>query len=103
MALERSVATTGRNESCAFPAATVVDSDMQRWALWLIGAALSAVPLMPGQFKPLGIMGSAGWESVPSGLPTWSRVSILAGAYLIEWGPLLAGLLIIFFASRIKR
>lgn len=89
--------------SCAFPAAEVVSSDMRRWTLCLIGAVLLAAPLILGQVKPLGILGVAGAESVSSGLPAWLRVSILAGAYLIEWGPVLAGLLIIFYASRIKR
>ncbi len=76
---------------------------MQRWALCLFGAVLMAVPLILGQVKPLGILGTAGWERVPDGLPTWLRISIFAGSYLVEWGPLLAGLLIIFYASRIKR
>ena len=71
--------------------------------LWLIGAVLLTVPLVLGQVKPLGVLGVAGAESVSSGLPAWLRVSILAGAYLIEWGPVLAGLLIIYYASRIKR
>lgn len=71
--------------------------------LCLLGAALLTAPLVLTQVKPSGISGVAGWASVPSGLPTWLRVSILAGAYLIEWGPVLAGLLIIFYASRIKR
>jgi hypothetical protein len=62
-----------------------------------------AVPLILVQVKPLGIRGVTGWASVPGGLPTWLRVSILAGAYLIEWGPVLAGLLIIFYANRVKR
>jgi hypothetical protein len=81
----------------------VVNSDMQRWTLWLIGAALLAVPLILTQVMPIGIPGVAGWASVPSGLPTWLRVSILAGSYLIEWGPVLAGLLLILYANRIKR
>ena len=76
---------------------------MQRWTLCLIGAVLMAVPLILGQVKAPGILGVAGWANVPSGLPTWLRVSILAGSYLGEWGPVLAGLLIIFCASRIKR
>jgi len=71
--------------------------------LCLLGAVLVAVPLFLSHVKPLGMLGVGGWASVPSGLPTWLRVSILAGAYLIEWGPVLAGVLIIFFASRIKR
>ena len=71
--------------------------------LWLIGAALLAVPFIFGQVKPLGVLGGAGAEGVSSGLPAWLHVSILAGAYLIEWGPVLAGLLIIFYASRTKR
>jgi len=78
-------------------------SDMRRWTLWLIGAVLLALPLIFGPVKPLGILGVAGSESVSSGLPAWLRVSILAGVYLIEWGPVLAGLLIIFCANRIKR
>ena len=76
---------------------------MQRWTLWVIGIVLMAVPLILGQVRPLGILDTAGWASVTDGLPTWLRVSILAGSYLIEWGPLLAGLLIIYYASRIKR
>ena len=76
---------------------------MQRWMLWLIGAALMAVPLILGQVKPPGMLGVAGWASVPSGLPIWLRVSILAGSYLIEWGPVLAGLLVIYYANRVKR
>ncbi|MEK7874842.1 MAG: hypothetical protein AAB325_01470 [Pseudomonadota bacterium] len=71
--------------------------------LWLIGAVLLVMPVILTQVKPLGILGTAGWASVPGGLPTWLRVSILAGSYLVEWGPVLAGLLIIFYASRIKR
>ncbi len=71
--------------------------------MWLIGAVLLALPFVLTQVDPFGIPGVAGWASVPSGLPTWLRVSILAGAYLLEWGPVLAGLLIIFYASRIKR
>ncbi|MDO8595432.1 MAG: hypothetical protein Q7R45_02300 [Sulfuricaulis sp.] len=71
--------------------------------LRLMGAVLLAVSLVLTQVKPLGILGVAGWASVPSGLPIWLRVSILAGAYLLEWGPVLAGLLIIYYASRIKR
>jgi len=76
---------------------------MRRWVLGLLGAALVAVPLFLSHVEPLGMPGVAGWASVPSGLPTWLRVSILAGAYLVEWGPVFAGVLIIFFASRIKR
>ncbi len=68
-----------------------------------MGAALMAAPLILTQVQPLGIPGMTGWASVPSGLPIWLRVSILAGSYLLEWGPVLAGLLIIFYASRIKR
>jgi hypothetical protein len=75
---------------------------MQKWMLCLIGAVLMAVPLILGQVKPFGIPGTAGWANVPGGLPTWLRVSILAGSYLVEWGPVLAGLLIIFYANRIK-
>ena len=76
---------------------------MRKLTLYLLGAALVAAPLVLTHVKPLGMPGAAGLGSGPSGLPAWLRVSILAGAYLIEWGPVLAGLLIIFFASRIKR
>jgi hypothetical protein len=62
-----------------------------------------AVPLILTQIKPLGILSVAGWAGVPSGLPIWLRVSILAGSYLVEWGPVLAGLLVIFYANRVKR
>ena len=76
---------------------------MRRWMLVLIGAALLVTPLIVTQVKPFGILGVAGWASVPSGLPTWLRVSILAGSYLVEWGPILAGMLIMFYAIRVKR
>ena len=76
---------------------------MRRWMLGLIGAALMAAPLIILQVKPFGILGVAGWASVPSGLPPWLRVSISAGSYLVEWGPVLAGMLIIFYATRVKR
>ena len=81
----------------------MIDPYMRRWMLGLIGAALLAVPLILSQVLPVGIPGVTGWASVPSGLPTWLRVSILAGSYLLEWGPVLAGLLLIFYANRIKR
>ncbi len=69
----------------------------------MIGAMLLATPLILTRINPLGVPGVTGWASVPSGLPIWLRVSILAGAYLIEWGPVLAGLLLIVYANRIKR
>lgn len=81
----------------------MIDPYMRRWMLGLIGAALLAVPLILSQVLPVGIPGVTGWASVPSGLPTWLRVSILAGSYLLEWGPVLAGLLLILYANRIKR
>ena len=81
----------------------MLDRHMRRWLLGLIGAALLTAPLILSQFRPPGMLGVYRWESVPDGLPTWLRVSILAGSYLIEWGPVLAGLLLIIYANRIKR
>jgi hypothetical protein len=86
----------------AASAAEAVGFDMRRWMLGLIGAVLLAAPLILAQLKPFVILGVAGWASIPSDLPIWLRVSILAGAYLVKWGPALAGMLILFYAIRVK-
>ena len=76
---------------------------MRRWMLYFIGAVLLAEPSILRQVRPHGILDVVGWASVPSNLPTWLRISVFAGAYLVEWATVLGGLLIVFYAGRNRR
>lgn len=73
---------------------------MHRPILSLIGTALLAGPFVLRQFKPRGILDVVGLTAVPDHLPTWLQVLVFAGAYLVEWGPALTGLWIIYYANR---
>jgi hypothetical protein len=73
---------------------------MRRWMLYLIGAVLLVEPVIFRQVKPQDILGALGSAGALDHLPAWMRASIFAGVYLIEWGPVLAGLLIIHYAHR---
>jgi hypothetical protein len=73
---------------------------MRRWILSFVGALLLAGPVVLRQIAPCGMLDVIGCRSVQDGLPTWLRVSTSAGAYLIEYGPMLAGLLLIYYANR---
>ena len=78
----------------------MVNVDMQRWILYLIGAVLLAMPFILDVVQPQGALGMAG---VSSGLPTWMHLSVSAGPYLLNWGPALVGVLIIYYANRDRR
>ena len=73
---------------------------MRRWMLYLVGAALLSEPVIFRQVKPQGILGALGTADALDYLPAWLRASVFAGVYLIEWGPVLAGLLMIHYAHR---
>lgn len=73
---------------------------MWRWILSLLGAVLLAGPATFRQIEPRGILDVIGMANFRDDLPAWLRFSIHAGAYLIEWGPMVAGLLIIYYANR---
>lgn len=76
---------------------------MRRGILYLVGAGPLLEPAILGQITPRGILGSVDWASLPGDLPIWLRVSVFAGANLIQWGPVLVGLLIIYYANRKQR
>ena len=65
----------------------------------MVGALLLTAPAILRTFD-LGVTGVSGEVSTVDGLPAWLRLSVLAGRYLIEWGPVAAGLLIIWYACR---
>lgn len=73
---------------------------MHRWLLTLIGAALFAAPALLAQFGVKNLLGWTGGSHSTDGMSGWLSLSISAGAYLIEWGPLLVGALIIYYANR---
>jgi hypothetical protein len=73
---------------------------MRRWMLYLIGALLLIEPVLFRQVKPQGILGALGSPDALDHLPAWLRGSIFAGIYLIEWGPVLAGMLMVHYAHR---
>lgn len=76
---------------------------MRSWILYLIGAVLLLEPAILGQVTPRGTFDVVDWGSLSGDLPIWLRVSVFAGANLIQWGPVLVGLLIIYYAHRKQR
>jgi hypothetical protein len=75
-------------------------SGMRRPILSLVGVVLLAGPFVLRQFTPSGILELIGIAAVSEHLPNWLQVMVLAGAYLLEWAPALAGLSIIYYANR---
>jgi hypothetical protein len=73
---------------------------MQRWILNLIGAALLAVPVLLARFGANSGLTLNREGSFTAGMSEWLSLSIIAGAYLLHWGPVLLGALIIFYANR---
>ena len=73
---------------------------MPRWAQYLVGVMLLGVPIILDVLRPQGTLESAG---ASSSLPGWMHLSVSAGPYLLNWGPVLVGLLIIYYASRNQR
>ena len=74
--------------------------DMQRWILNLLGAALLAVPFAFARFGANGGLAASREGSATAGMAEWLSLSITAGAFLLHWGPVLLGALIIFYANR---
>jgi hypothetical protein len=73
---------------------------MQRWILNLIGAALLAVPALLALFGANSGLTMSREGSPTAGMSEWLSLLITAGAYLLHWGPVLFGALIIFYANR---
>jgi hypothetical protein len=73
---------------------------MQRWILNLIGAALLAVPFAFARFGANGGLAASREGSATAGMAEWLSLSITAGAFLLHWGPVLLGALILFYANR---
>lgn len=77
--------------------------DVQRWILNLAGAALLAAPLLMSRLGVHGLLGTTDGASAMDGISGWLNLSIAAGAYLINWSPVLLGGLLIFYANRRRR
>ncbi len=77
-----------------------IDFDMQRWVLNLIGAALLATPALLTLLGVNNLLGTTGGPSSIGDPSRWLNLSISAGAYVINWSPVLIGALIIYFANR---
>ena len=73
---------------------------MRRPILSTVGAAFLTEPLVLRQFTPYRILELVGLTAVSEHLPTWLQFLVVAGAYLLEWTPALAGLWIIYYANR---
>ena len=73
---------------------------MQRWMLNLIGAALLATPVLLARLGVNNVLGTTAGSSSMDGVSGWLNLSISAGAYLINWSPVMIGALIIYFANR---
>ena len=80
----------------------IASPNMQRWILYLTGAVLLVEPVIFRQVKPQAILRVLGSDGALDYLPAWLRASVFAGVYLIEWGPVLAGLLLVHYAHRAK-
>ncbi len=73
---------------------------MQRLILNLIGAALLAVPALLTLFSANSGLAMNGEYSATVGMSGWLSLLVTAGAYLVHWGPVLLGALVIFYANR---
>lgn len=80
-----------------------IGPEMQRWILNLIGAALLAAPALLAQFGASNGLTTSREGSSTAGMSEWLSALITAGAYLLHWGPVLLGALIIFYANRRRR
>ena len=74
--------------------------DMRRWILNSIGAVLLAIPLWLTRFGANNGLDSSHEGSPTAGMSEWLSLSITVGAYLLYWGPVLLGALILFYANR---
>ena len=74
--------------------------DMQRWILNSIGAALLAIPLWLTRYGADNGLDTSREGSPTAGMSGWLSLSITVGAYLLYWGPVLLGALILFYANR---
>jgi len=95
----RAISTTKRNSGDA-RRQVKRGFDMQRWILNLIGAALLAVPFAFARFGANGGLAASREGSATAGMAEWLSLSITAGAFLLHWGPVLLGALILFYANR---
>ena len=73
---------------------------MQRLILNLIGAALLAVPALLALFGANSELTTSREQSGTAGMSEWLSLLVTAGAYLLHWGPVLLGALVIFYANR---
>lgn len=73
---------------------------MRRWMLNFIGAALLATPALLTQLGVSNVLGMTRGPSPMDGASGLLNLSISAGAYLINWSPVLIGALIIYCANR---
>ena len=74
--------------------------EMHRWILNLIGAALLAVPVLLAWFGANSGLTTSREGGPTAGMSEWLSLSVTAGAYLLHWGPVLLGAIIIFYANR---
>ena len=96
----RAISTTRRNSGDTRGRQAKSGLDMQRWILNLLGAALLAVPFAFARFGANGGLAASREGSATAGMAEWLSLSITAGAFLVHWGPVLLGALIIFYANR---
>ena len=73
---------------------------MQRWILNLIGAAFVAAPALFTRFGANSGFTLGRESGSTPGMSEWMSLLVTAGAYLLYWGPVLLGALIIVYANR---
>jgi hypothetical protein len=77
-----------------------IGPDMRRWILNSVGAALLLIPLWLTRFGASNGLDTGREASPTAGMSGWLSLSITAGGYLLYWGPVLLGALVLFYANR---
>ncbi|MCE9641653.1 MAG: hypothetical protein K8S22_16165 [Betaproteobacteria bacterium] len=73
---------------------------MQRWILNSIAAALLAVSALLARYGANNGLSTNREGSATAGMADWLSLLITAGAYLLQWGPVLCAALLFFYANR---
>jgi hypothetical protein len=73
---------------------------MQRWILNSIAAALLAASALLARYGATSGLSANREGSVTAGMSDWLSLLITAGAYLLQWGPVLVAALLFLYANR---
>ena len=73
---------------------------MWRRILNLTGVALLASSVAVARFGTVSTFEIAGGVQRTVGAPGWLNLSISAGVYLLQWGPVVIGVLCLYVANR---